>query len=122
MMAGQCGDFVAQTADLGGYKFGSLAAPREIGPRMRLEGHDRGRQAVFLGVLMNAHQYGLMPAMDAVEIDYRDRAGALAIDAGQGAINTGSSFHRRGFTMLCCFILELLYWMLLFLYASGLMS
>src|SRR3546814_16639550 len=43
MMAGQCGDFVAQTADLGGYKFGSLAAPREIGPRMRLEGHDRGR-------------------------------------------------------------------------------
>src|SRR3546814_14511011 len=121
-MACPCCDFVEKKLVVGCDKCGALAAPGEIGPRMRLEGHDRGRQAVCLGVLMNAHQYGLMPAMDAVEIAYRDRAGALAIEAGQGAINNGSSFHTREFTILCCLTLELLSWMLLFLPAAGLLS
>src|SRR5690606_18760985 len=98
----QCRNLVAQAADLSRYQFRTLSAPCKIRARMRLEGHDRRGQTVLLGELADTRQDGLMAAMDAVEIAYRDGAGALAIVAGKGAIKSRIDFHTREFTILCC--------------------
>src|SRR3546814_3146864 len=88
----------------------SLATPCKIGTRVRIEGHDSGRQPAFKSLFAYAGKNGLMPAMNAIEVAYGHGAGLLAVVTGQGAIYGRRCFHTREFTILCCLTQELLSW------------
>src|SRR3546814_16288798 len=80
--------FVAQAADLRGYQFGALAALCKIGARMRIERQDGGRQVDSVRLLAHSGENRLMAAVHAVDIADGDGAWAVAVEAGQGKIDS----------------------------------